>query len=113
MWLIKGGPLKTALIRQPTWPRPAARIKTNSPLEQAYEVIAKKTKGVSVGCALADAIKGGLCLPYSVSYGHLGGSNGKFKENFVMSKGTPLGWFWTLPYRKLLEEMEELESIRA
>jgi PHD/YefM family antitoxin component YafN of YafNO toxin-antitoxin module len=39
----------------------------------------------------------------------------KFKENFVIdAKGNPIGVILDIAeYRKLLEELEELESIRA
>ncbi len=39
----------------------------------------------------------------------------KFKENFVVDdKGNPMGVILDIAeYRKLLEELEELESIRA
>lgn len=40
---------------------------------------------------------------------------GKFKENFVVDdQGNPIGVILDIAeYRKLLEELEELESIRA
>jgi PHD/YefM family antitoxin component YafN of YafNO toxin-antitoxin module len=40
---------------------------------------------------------------------------GRFKENFVIDdKGNPIGVILDIAeYRKLLEELEELESIRA
>lgn len=40
---------------------------------------------------------------------------GKFKENYVLDEqGNPIGVFLDIAdYRKLLEELEELESIRA
>jgi hypothetical protein len=47
--------------------------------------------------------------------GHLGGSMSNFKENYVVDEqGNPIGVVLDIAdYRKLLEELDELESIRA